>query len=520
VKNIRFAGTASGFVPFYLLGLPAWDSNPLFRLIYSKSTVLMSGFFGCTLNTDCVKDVFYGTDYHSHLGTKRAGMAFMRNGKVIRSIHNLESNYFRSKFEDDLPKFTGSKSGIGVISDTESQPLTVKSHLGLYSLVTVSRIDNLHELLEDVLNHQVHFSEMSDSETNPSELVAILINQGNTFEEGIRNVQSRIKGSCSMLILTEKGIYAARDKFGRTPIIIGKHENGYAAASESCSFPNLDYVIDKYLEPGEAIFITPEGYEQRVAPNKEMQICSFLWVYYGYPSSCYENINVEETRYRTGAALGRRDVADNDTEADFVAGIPDSGVGHAVGYSNAKMLPYKRPFVKYTPTWPRSFMPQHQNLRDLVAKMKLLPNEAFTKDANVVFLDDSIVRGTQLKDNVIKLHQHGVKQVHMRIACPPLLFPCTFLNFSSSRSNLDLIARKVAAELEGTNEPSDEVLMEYADTSTEKYRKMVEEIRKRLDLTSLKFQYLDDLVEAIGLPKERLCTHCWDNSSKHFEKKD
>lgn len=470
----------------------------------------MSGFFGCISKEECVADVFYGTDYHSHLGTKKAGMAFYNGDKLVRSIHSLESDYFRSKFEIELPRFAGSKSGIGVISDTESQPITMTSHLGRFTIVSVACIQNIDELEVNVLSKKMHLSEMSDSKINPTEMLAVLINEGNTFEEGIQNVYANVKGSCSMLIMTDKGIYVARDKFGRTPIIIGKSEKGFVAASESSSFSNLGYNTHYFVGPGEALFLTSDEMKQVIAPGKRKQVCSFLWVYYGYPSSYYEGINVEDARYRCGAALARKD---RELDVDFVAGIPDSGVGHAVGYSNEKCLAYKRPFVKYTPTWPRSFMPQHQNLRDLVAKMKLLPNEAFTKDSKMVFLDDSIVRGTQLKDNVIKLQDSGAKEIHIRIACPPLLFPCQFLNFSTSRSNLDLIARKVASELEGSEELSDEILAEYADQKSEKYAQMVEVIRKRLGLDSLKFQELDDLIEAIGMPREDMCTHCWDNSS-------
>lgn len=470
----------------------------------------MSGFFGCASRRECVNDVFYCTDYHSHLGTKRAGLAFFDGEKFVRSIHSLENGYFRNKFEDDLPKFEGSCVGIGVISDFESQPVTVTSHLGRFSVVTVARIENMEEITERLLAENVHFAELSGSEINPTELVAILISQSKSFKEGIENVQRTIKGSCSMLILTEHGIYAARDRFGRTPVIIGKNDFGYVAASESSSFLNLGYDYVKDLGPGEAVQLTRDGITNIITPGTRKQVCSFLWVYYGYPSSNYEGINVEDARYRCGAAMAKRDA---DTVADFAAGIPDSGVGHAIGYSNAKCIPYKRPFVKYTPTWPRSFMPQNQAMRDLVAKMKLLPNEAFTRGSKIVFMDDSIVRGTQLKDNVVKLKEVGVEEVHMRIACPPLIFPCRFLNFSTSRSTFDLYARRVIRDLEGTDKLTDEVLEEYADDQSEKYRKMVEVMGQQLQLTSLKFQNLQDVVDSIGLPKEQLCTHCWDNSS-------
>mgnify|MGYP002535442009 FL=1 len=470
----------------------------------------MGGFFGTVSKSSCVTDLFYGTDYNSHLGTKRGGLATYSQEKgFIRSIHNLESTYFRSKFEGELDKFKGN-AGIGIISDTDAQPIIINSHLGRFAIVTVAKIANIQELEEELLNQNMHFAELSSSNTNQTELIALLIIQGRTFTEGIENVFKHIKGSCSMLILTEDGsVIAARDKWGRTPVVIGKKEDAYAATSESSSFPNLDYEIERYLGPGEIVRMYADRIEQLRQPNEEMQICSFLWVYYGYPSSYYEGINVEDARYRCGAAIAEKD----DVKVDYVAGIPDSGVGHAIGYSNARCLPYKRPFVKYTPTWPRSFMPQNQAMRDLVAKMKLLPNEAFTRDARILFLDDSIVRGTQLKDNVVKLKECGVKEVHMRIACPPLVYPCVFLNFSSSRSNFDLFTRRVIRDLEGTSDLTEEILKPYTDPDSDKYKKMLEVMAQHLQLDSLKFQRLEDIVKAIGLPKEELCTHCWDNSS-------
>ncbi|MEG1615981.1 MAG: amidophosphoribosyltransferase [Bacteroidales bacterium] len=469
----------------------------------------MSGFFGCVSRKECVADVFYGTDYHSHLGTKRAGMAFFNGTDFIRSIHSLESAYFRNKFESELPRFGESTLGIGIISDMESQPVTLISHLGRFSVVVVGRVDNLEEIQAKFLKEKTHFAEMSGSVINPTEMVAMLINAGETFKEGIENVYRSVKGSCTFLVLTETGIYACRDKFGRTPIILGKNEYGYVVSSESSSFTNLGYKIVRDLGPGEALHVTKDGTAQVIAPGCRKQVCSFLWIYYGYPSSYYEGINVEDARYRCGAAIAKQD----DIDIDFVAGIPDSGVGHAIGYSNERKIAYKRPFVKYTPTWPRSFMPQNQKMRDLVAKMKLLPNEAFTRDARILFLDDSIVRGTQLKDNVVKLRECGVKEVHMRIACPPLIYPCKFLNFSSSRSTFDLFTRRVIRDLEGTSELTEEVLAPYADPDSDKYKKMLEIMAQHLQLDTLKFQRLDDLIEAIGLPKEELCTHCWDNSS-------
>ena len=379
----------------------------------------MSGFFGSISKTDCVSHVFYGTDYHSHLGTKRAGMAFYnQNSGFQRAIHSLEDGYFRTKFENDLENFSGN-SGIGIISDTEAQPIVTNSHLGKFAIATVSKINNAEELEEGFLKNHRTFSETSQGSVNPTELVAMLIAEGNDFVSGIENVFSKIRGSCSILILTENEIIAARDKLGRTPVIVGKNRNGYAVASETCSFANLDLETEKYLGPGEIVKIYADGYEQVRNPNKKMQVCSFLWVYYGYPPSYYEGINVDETRYRCGAALAKND----DVDVDFVAGIPDSGLGHAIGYCNERRIPYMRPYAKYTPTWPRSFMPQSQVTRDLVAKMKLIPNPALIKNKKGVFLDDSIVRGTQLKDNTRDLFDEGIKEVHMRIACPPLTYP-------------------------------------------------------------------------------------------------
>jgi amidophosphoribosyltransferase len=465
----------------------------------------MSGFFGAISKSCCVNDVFYGTDYHSHLGTKRAGMVFIVPGKGFRrSIHSLENAYFRSKFEGELNEFDGN-SGLGVISDTDPQPILFNSHLGRFAIVTVSRLINISELVEYFLHNKVHFTENFEGNINPTEVVANIICEKENFVAGIENVYEKIKGSCSLLILTETGIIAARDKLGRTPIVIGKKPGAYAVATESCSFPNTDYELEYFLGPGEIAHITSNGFEQLRKPNEKMQICSFLWVYYGYPPSYYEGINVDECRYKCGAALAKRDTVN----VDFVCGVPDSGVGHAVGYGNEKRIPYKRAYTKYTPTWPRSFMPQDQEQRDLVARMKLIPNKAVIEGKKMVFLDDSIVRGTQLKDNTIDLRKSGAAEVHMRIACPPLLFPCDFLNFSQSRSTLELAGRKAINQLEG--EEID--LQEYADPDSEKHKKMIAKVAENLDLDSLMYQRLDDLVKAIGLPKEKLCTHCWDGTS-------
>jgi len=467
----------------------------------------MGGLFGTVSKEDCVTDLFYGTDYHSHLGTKRGGMAVKNDVEFKRSIHSIERDYFRSKFESDLPKLHGNK-GIGIISDYDDQPLIISSHLGTFAIVTVCKVNNIEELAAKAFGKKMHFSEMSRGMANPTELIAMLICEEDSFEAGIANAQQAIKGSCSMLLLTEDGIYAARDKLGRTPIIIGKKDGGYAASSETCAFPNLGYKIDKYLGPGEIVLLTAEGCEQRKKPQDKMQVCAFLWVYYGYPASSYEGINVETVRYRCGQAL-----AQNDTDTiDFVAGIPDSGIGHAIGYANARNIPYQRPFVKYTPTWPRSFMPQNQEMRDLVARMKLIPVQDLINGKRILFCEDSIVRGTQLQDNVQILFDAGAAEVHMRPACPTLIYPCDFLNFSTSRSTLDLAGRSAIEELEG---PDCETLQEYADADSEKNRAMIEIIRKRLKLTTLKYQRLEDLITAIGLPKEKVCTHCWDGTS-HF----
>ncbi len=465
----------------------------------------MGGLFGSVSKENCIDDLFYGTDYHSHLGTKRGGLAVKNSKGFSRSIHNIENDYFRSKFESDLPDLKGNK-GIGVISDYDSQPLIIGSHLGTFGIVTVGKINNIEELVSEEFAKKMHFSETSGGVTNPTELAAMLICEKGSFEEGIENAQERIKGSCSLLLLTEEGIFAARDRLGRTPVIIGKKENAFAVSSETCAFPNLGYDIEKHLGPGEIVFLTPEGYEQKKKPNDKMQICAFLWVYYGYPASDYEGINVESVRYRCGCSLAKND----DAEIDFVAGIPDSGTGHAIGYANEKRIPYKRPFVKYTPTWPRSFMPQSQSTRDLVARMKLIPVRSMIDGEKILFCEDSIVRGTQLQDNVQILFDYGAVEVHMRPACPTLIYPCDFLNFSTSRSTLDLAGRKAIRELEDSD---DKFLDEYATAGSEKNMAMTDKIRSRLRLTSLKFQKLEDLVAAIGLPKEKLCTHCWDGSS-------
>lgn len=467
----------------------------------------MSGLFGVISQEDCVSDLFFGTDYHSHLGTKRGGLAVKNEEGISRIIHNIENTQFKSKFENDILKFQGN-SGIGIISDYEDQPLIIKSSLGTFAIATVGVINNSEKLVKgSFLVKRNHFSEMNNGEVNPTELIATLISQEYSFEEGIEYAQEVIEGSCSLILLTEKGIYAARDKLGRTPLVIGKRPGAYAVASETCAFPNLQYETERYLGPGEIVFISAEGLEQKKAPGQQIQVCSFLWIYYGYPASSYEGINVEMARNRCGAALARADKKEGET-IDYVAGIPDSGVGHAIGYANEAGVPYVRPFVKYTPTWPRSFMPQDQKMRDLVARMKLIPIADIIKGKRIVFCEDSIVRGTQLRDTVQRLYQYGIKEFHMRPACPPLLYGCKFLNFSRSRSEMVLAGRWAIKAL-GDENPD---LQEYANTDSDKYQDMVEQIREKLNLTSLRYLKLENLVEAIGLPKEKLCTYCWDGA--------
>ena len=465
----------------------------------------MGGFFGTIQVKDCVNDLFYGTDYNSHLGTKRAGLVtFDKEHGFARSIHSLERDYFRSRFEGELDKFVGN-SGLGVISDTDPQPILVNSHLGRYAVVTVAKINNLRDIAQELLDQRMHFSEMSANNINPTELVALLINMGDSFVDGINIVYRKVKGSCSMLILTEDGIIAARDALGRTPIVIGRKEGAYAATTESTAFPNLDYTIDRFLGPGEVVRLRADGVEQLRAPQDHQQICSFLWVYYGFPTSTYEGRNVEEMRFDNGQMMA----AEDDTEIDCVCGIPDSGVGMALGYAAGLGKPYQRAISKYTPTWPRSFTPANQEMRQLVAKMKLIPNRDLLNGKRVLFCDDSIVRGTQLRDNVSVLFDDGVKEVHMRIACPPLIYGCPYIGFTSSKSDMELITRRIIGELEGDPNKN---LERYATTDSPEYTRLVEIIRERLGLTSLRFNKLETLVKAIGLPKCKLCTHCFDGS--------
>lgn len=465
----------------------------------------MGGFFGLTAKTNCVDRLFYGIDYNSHMGTKRAGMATVDNGIFSRSIHNIENSYFRTKFEGDLKEFSGN-AGIGVISDTDAQPIIVNCHLGKFAIVTVARINNISELEKEMLAKGHHFCEHSYDIINPTEMIAALISEGQDIVSGIENVYRRVKGSCSMLILMDGRIIAARDFLGRTPILIAKNDDGYAAASESCAFANLGFDVCYNVGPGEIVEIKPDGMKQLRKPEKRMQICSFLWIYYGYPVCQYEGRNVDRMRYVTG-----RDMAKNDnTEVDFVSAIPDSGIGMALGYAQGIGVPYLRGIVKYTPTWPRSFTPSTQERRELVAKMKLIANKSLLKGRRVIFCDDSIVRGTQLRDNVKDMFEAGVKEVHMRISCPPLIYPCEFLNFTASKSELELITRRIIEGLEGAH---DRNLEAYATTDSPEYKRMVEEIRSRLGLTSLQFSSLENIVSAIGLPKCDICTHCFDGSS-------
>lgn len=465
----------------------------------------MGGFFGVAKHDECINELFYGVDYNSHMGTKRAGIATCCNGMFTRSIHNIENSYFRSKFEGDLKDFSGN-SGIGVISDTDAQPIIVNCHLGKFAIVTVGRINNIGELEKQLLAKGHHFCEHSYDIINPTEMIAALICEGSDYITGIQNVYNRVKGSCSMLLLTEDRIIAARDKLGRTPIIIGKKEGAHAVTSETCAFPNLDYEICYNVGPAEIVEITADGIKQLKAPGEKMQICSFLWVYYGYPVCEYENRNVDKMRYDAGLEMGKTD----DTEVDFVSGVPDSGIGMALGYSQGKGVPYQRGLVKYTPTWPRSFTPSTQERRELVAKMKLIPNKALLKDKRVIFCDDSIVRGTQLRDNVRGLFDCGIKEAHIRISCPPLIYPCRFLNFTASKSEMELITRRIIKDLEGD---ANKDLEKYATTGSPQYCCLVEKIREKLGLTSLKFNSIETIIEAIGLPKDKICTHCFDGTS-------
>lgn len=465
----------------------------------------MGGFFGVVAKEDCMFDLFFGTDYHSHLGTRRGGMAVYGKKGFDRSIHNIENAPFRTKFDKDVQKMKG-YMGIGCISDYEPQPLIVRSHHGTYAITTVSKINNTDHIVDTIFsNGNSHFLEMSGGDINPTELVAAIINQKENIIDGIHYALELIDGSLTMMVMTPKGIYAARDKYGRTPMVVGRKEDAYCLTFEDFAYRNLGYEDYKELGPGEIVIVTQDGVKTLVAPGKDMKICTFLWVYYGYPSSSYEGISVEQMRYNCGASLAKRD----NVRPDIVAGVPDSGTAHAVGYSNASGIPFSRPFIKYTPTWPRSFMPTIQSKRNLIAKMKLIAVHDLIKDKSLLLIDDSIVRGTQLRETTEFLYASGAKEVHIRPACPPLLYGCKYLNFSRSTSEMDLITRRVIARLEGTEDIPEETLQEYADPESSKYDQMIEEIRKELNFTSLRYSRLDDMLKAVGIPEEKLCTYCW-----------
>lgn len=465
----------------------------------------MGGFFGAVSKDDCVFDLFFGVDYHSHLGTRRAGMAvYDKEAGFDKAIHNIENAPFRTKFTKESNTMHG-QYGIGCISDFEAQPILVRSHHGTFAVATVGKINNIDKLVDDIIKNNTHFFEMQNGDINQTELVAALINQKENFIDGIRYAQEAVDGSISILALTPKGIYAARDMLGRTPISIGQKEDGYCASFESFAYLNLGYKNYKELGPGEIVFMDETGVKTLIQPGEKMRICTFLWIYYGYPSASYEGISVEKMRYNCGKALAKRD----NVHPDIVAGVPDSGIAHAIGYSNETGIPYSRPFIKYTPTWPRSFMPPNQTKRNLIAKMKLIPIPDLIKDKSLLLIDDSIVRGTQLRETTEYLFESGAKEVHIRPACPPLFYGCKYLNFSRSTSDMDLITRRVITELEG-REPDDALIQEYVNPDSEKYQKMIDVICKQLHFTSLRYHRLDDMIASVGIDKDKLCTYCWD----------
>ena len=465
----------------------------------------MGGFFGAVSKEDCVFDLFFGVDYHSHLGTRRAGMAvYDSESGFDKAIHNIENAPFRTKFTTESNSMHG-QMGIGCISDFEAQPILIRSHHGTYAISTVGKINNIDEIADEIIKTNTHFFEMHGGGINQTELVAAIINQKENFIEGIKYVQEIVDGSISILILTPKGVYAVRDKLGRTPISIGQKEDGYCASFESFAYLNLGYKEYKELGPGEAVVLTPDGVKTLIPAGDKMRICTFLWIYYGYPSASYEGISVEKMRYNCGKALAKRD----NVKPDIVAGVPDSGIAHAIGYSNEAGIPYSRPFIKYTPTWPRSFMPTNQTKRNLIAKMKLIPIHDLIEGKSLLLIDDSIVRGTQLRETTEYLFESGAKEVHIRPACPPLFYGCKYLNFSRSTSEMDLITRRVIKKLEGV-EPTDEIIKEYVDPDGEKYAAMIEEIRKELHFTTLRYHRLDDMIASVGIDSDKLCTYCWD----------
>lgn len=466
----------------------------------------MGGFFGVASKQDCVLELFYGVDYHSHLGTRRAGMTTHGEDGFNRAIHNIENSPFRTKFDKDVGEMKGN-IGIGCISDYEPQPLIISSKLGSFAITTVGKVNNSEELLQSLYEGaHSHFQEMSNGQINMTEMIAAMICEKDSILEGIKYVQECVDGSMTLLVMTGEGIYAARDRYGRTPLVIGQKEGAYCVSFESHAYINLGFRDYKELGPSEIVYVTPEKVEVLSEAREEMKICSFLWVYYGYPTSSYEGVNVEEMRYKCGSMLAKRD--GDSVHPDIVAGVPDSGIAHAIGYSNESGIPYARPFIKYTPTWPRSFMPTSQSQRNLIAKMKLIPVQSLIEDKKLLLIDDSIVRGTQLRETTEFLYKSGAKEVHVRPACPPLVYGCKFLNFSRSKSDLDLITRRIIQEAEGENCPA-EVLAEYADPDSCRYAKMVEEIRKIQNFTTLRFHRLDDLIASIGIDPCKVCTYCF-----------
>ncbi len=466
----------------------------------------MGGFFGVASKEDCVLELFYGVDYHSHLGTRRGGMATYGEDGFNRAIHNIENSPFRTKFDRDVGEMKGNL-GIGCISDFEPQPLLISSKLGSFAITTVGKVNNYESLLNELyINAHSHFQEMTNGQVNVTELIAALICEKDSFVDGIKYVQEAVDGSLTLLLMTKDGIYAARDRYGRTPLVIGHKDGAYCVSFESHAYINLGFSDYKELGASEIAFITPEGVETLSAPREEMKICSFLWVYYGYPTSAYEGVNVEEMRYKCGSMLAKRD--GNSVHPDIVAGVPDSGIAHAIGYANESSIPYARPFIKYTPTWPRSFMPTNQNQRNLIARMKLIPVQALIENKSLLLIDDSIVRGTQLRETTEFLYNSGAKEVHVRPACPPILYGCKYLNFSRSKTEMELIARRVIREREGDECPQ-EVLDEYAEPCSCRYAQMIEDIRKQQNFTTLRYHRLDDLIESIGISPCKVCTYCF-----------
>ena len=467
----------------------------------------MGGFFGVASKNDCVLELFYGVDYHSHLGTRRGGMATYGKAGFNRAIHNIENSPFRTKFDRDVSEMKG-HLGIGCISDFEPQPLLIQSHLGSFAITTVGKVNNYEELLNRLYNNaRSHFQEMTNGKINVTELVAALICEKDSILEGIKYVQELVDGSMTMLVMTKEGIYAARDRYGRTPLVVGHKTDAYCVSFESHAYINLGYTDYKVLGPAEVVYVTPEGVEVLCKPQEEMKICSFLWVYYGYPTSSYEGVNVEEMRYKCGSMLAKRD--GNSVRPDIVAGVPDSGIAHAIGYANESGIPYARPFIKYTPTWPRSFMPTNQSQRNLIARMKLIPVHALIENKKLLLIDDSIVRGTQLRETTEFLYQSGAKEVHVRPACPPIMYGCKYLNFSRSKSEMELIARQMIKKREG-DDVSKEVLEEYSNPCTCRYAQLIEDIRKQQNFTTLRYHRLDDLLTSIGIEPCKVCTYCFD----------